>query len=271
MAAQLYYGTHTTVLNPSVGSLLFEIISAANLPAVDSGSADPFVAVTGSDGLNLSGFNNYFRQTLPVSSDTGVYKHNDPYSFNRTNYIPCCLNPTWNCRMELCADSVTGCIVFGVWDYNHVKNNKSMGNARLPVSSVVGEGAKITHNLPLSSGGTLLVKVNWVPAEMKSENPIEEIAVQPPGSFQFKVFSSMAGRSPVTDMINCNTQARDWLNAVREHIEFIKIDNENDATMASAVVWYRPKGGSKWSMMGGGAADDDSNTLPPAVISLDDI
>jgi hypothetical protein len=116
-----------------------------------------------------------------------------------------------------------------------------MGSARLPMSSVVGEGAKVNHELALSNGGSLLVKVNWVPAEKKTENPLEDIAAQASGTFQFKVFTSTAGRSPVTDLINCNTQARDWLNAVRERIDFIKIDNENDMTMASAVVWYRVK------------------------------
>jgi hypothetical protein len=93
----------------------------------------------------------------------------------------------------------------------------------------------------LSMGGKLLVKVNFIPAQSKSENPLEEIAALPSGSFQFKVFSSSAGRSPVTDMISCNTQARDWLNAVRERVDFIKIDNENDQLMASAVLWYRMK------------------------------
>jgi hypothetical protein len=81
-------------------------------------------------------------------------------------------------------------------------------SARLPVSSVVGGGAKINCNLELSSGGTLLVKVNWLPAERKSKNPLGETA----GSFQFKV---LAGRSPVTDMFNCSTQTRDCLNAAR--------------------------------------------------------
>jgi hypothetical protein len=83
--------------------------------------------------------------------------------------------------------------------------------------------------------------VSFVPAETKSDHPLEEIGSLPAGSFQFKVFSSTAGRSPVTDLISCNTQAKNWLNEVRDRIDFIKIDNENDQQMASAVVWYRVK------------------------------
>jgi hypothetical protein len=99
--------------------------------------------------------------------------------------------------------------VFGVWDYNNFSKNETIGSAWLPMTSVVGERAKINHELQLSNGGSLLVKVNWVPADTKSENPLEDIATQPSGSFQFKFFTSTAGRSPVTDLINCNTQARD--------------------------------------------------------------
>jgi hypothetical protein len=228
-------------VGPSVGSLLFEIISASNLPAVDEGSADPFAVVTGSDGLVLSGFDMTYGRMVNLKPDNGKYDTMGPRSVNRTNYLTRSLNPTWNCKIELSATNTSGCIVFGVWDYNSFSSNKSMGSARLPMSSVVGEGAKVNHELALSNGGSLLVKVNWVPAEKKTENPLEDIAAQASGTFQFKVFTSTAGRSPVTDLINCNTQARDWLNAVRERIDFIKIDNENDMTMASAVVWYRVK------------------------------
>ncbi len=230
-----------SVAGPSAGSLLFEIISASNLPAVDEGSADPYVVVTGSDGLDLSGFDMFDQKMKPLKRDNGSYETIGARSVNRTNYITRSLNPVWNCKIELAATSTNGCIVFAVWDYNSFSSNKTMGSARLPMSSVVGERAKINHELHLSNGGSLLVKVNWVPAETKSENPLEDIALQPSGSFQFKVFTSTAGRSPVTDLINCNTQARDWLNAVRERIDFIKIDNENDDKMASAVVWYRAK------------------------------
>jgi hypothetical protein len=45
---------------PSAGSLLFEIISASDLPAVDEGSADAYVVITGSDGFVLSGFDMFF-------------------------------------------------------------------------------------------------------------------------------------------------------------------------------------------------------------------
>jgi hypothetical protein len=226
---------------PSVGSLLFEIISASNLPAVDEGSADPYVVITGSDGLVLSGFDMYSQRMMTLKQDKGKYENFGVRAINRTNYMLRSLNPVWNCKIELGATGTDGCIVLAVWDYNNFSKNKTMGSARLPMTSVVGEHAKINHELQLSNGGSLLVKVNWVPADTKSENPLEDIATQASGSFQFKVFTSTAGRSPVTDLINCNTQARDWLNSVRELIHFIKIDNENDDKMASAVVWYRVK------------------------------
>jgi hypothetical protein len=224
---------------PNVGSLLIEIISGSNLPAVDSGSADPFVVVTGSDGLVLSAMDVYTSRMKVLKPDDGGYDGMIPA--NRSNYVSKSLHPEWNCKLELGAASTTGCIVFAVWDYNSLLKNKTMGNARLPMSALLGEGAKVNHELALSMGGKLLVKVNFIPAQSKSENPLEEIAALPSGSFQFKVFSSSAGRSPVTDMISCNTQARDWLNAVRERVDFIKIDNENDQLMASAVLWYRMK------------------------------
>ena len=40
---------------------------------------------------------------------------------------------------------------------------------------------EINHELQLSNGGSLLVKVNWVPAESKSENPSKDIATQASG------------------------------------------------------------------------------------------
>jgi hypothetical protein len=59
----------------SHGNLLIEIISGSNLPAVDSGSADPFVVVTGGDGLTLS-FSNPWTSTMEiVSADDGSYAH----------------------------------------------------------------------------------------------------------------------------------------------------------------------------------------------------
>ena len=42
-----------------------------------AGCSDPFAAVAVSDGLDLSGFDTYFRQALPVSADTVVCQHNE--------------------------------------------------------------------------------------------------------------------------------------------------------------------------------------------------
>ncbi len=54
---------------PSAGSLLFEIISASDLPAVDEGSADAYVVITGSDGLVLSGFDMFSQRMMTLKPD----------------------------------------------------------------------------------------------------------------------------------------------------------------------------------------------------------
>ena len=54
---------------PSAGSLLFEIISASDLPAVDEGSADACVVITGSDGLVLSGFDMFSQRMMTLKPD----------------------------------------------------------------------------------------------------------------------------------------------------------------------------------------------------------
>jgi hypothetical protein len=74
------------------------------------------------------------------------------------------------------------------------------------MQALLGEGSKVNHEVTLSMGGRLLVKTNWVAAEVKCENPLEEIAAFPPGSYQYKCFTSLAGSSVVTDMLNCNNQ-----------------------------------------------------------------
>lgn len=48
---------------------------------------------------------------------------------NRTNYLPKTQNPQWNCKLDLAAVTLTGCIVFGIWDYNSLVKNKTMGYA----------------------------------------------------------------------------------------------------------------------------------------------
>jgi hypothetical protein len=49
--------------------LLFEIISASDLPAVDEGSADAYVVITGSDGLVLSGFDMFSQRMMTLKPD----------------------------------------------------------------------------------------------------------------------------------------------------------------------------------------------------------
>jgi hypothetical protein len=100
------------VSKPVLGSILLEIISASNLPAVDEGSADPFVTVTGGDGLELSAQSSY-GPVIPVKPADGRYS----YLRNQTTYVNRCLNPTtWNFKTELFAHTTTGFLLFSVHD-----------------------------------------------------------------------------------------------------------------------------------------------------------
>jgi hypothetical protein len=122
------------VTKPVLGSVLLEIISASNLPAVDEGSADPFVTVTGGDGLELSVQSSY-GPVIPVRPVDGRYSCNG----NQTRSVDRCLNPTWNFKTELFAHTTTGFLLFSVHDYNSWSKNIPMGEGRVSMqaSSVV--------------------------------------------------------------------------------------------------------------------------------------
>jgi Ca2+-dependent lipid-binding protein len=135
-AASCIIMAQSRVTKPVLGSILLEIISASNLPAVDKGSADPFVYVSGGDGLDLSVQSSY-GPVIPVNPADGRYGYNR----NQTISVDRCLNPTWNFKTELFAHTTSGYLLFSVYDYNSWSKNIPMGEGRVSMQASASDCA----------------------------------------------------------------------------------------------------------------------------------
>jgi Ca2+-dependent lipid-binding protein len=204
------------------GKILLEIVSASDLLPVDGGSADPYVKLTGANGLVIAA----------------------PFEKFKTAIICRNVNPQFQQSFELPVGSLTGTLIFSVIDHNEFTRNKPIGSVNVELASIISGSFNGQRELQLVTeaggrAGTLLIRAQWHPAERNDVDPMEEVATFERGTYQFKTFTSAAARNIRDDINAANRACRDWLNAVRHRIDLIKVDNESDPGTAYVTAWFR--------------------------------